>query len=290
MRATHLLAVLIGLAAAASTARADCARRAWVGTADASNVPHRGSLYVHDEMLTWTDEPALRIAWADPTRAGTTTITRVGDRVARVDYEGPPGAALTLSLPYSATDPSTYYLTDAWQPPRATPRALQYWHERSAWTCSNTDSLMIQLDQPTAALRVRWTHGGETVERIEAVHAEATKAVLELGKIDCGGTTIPPHELAAGGHLELVAIRFDGSEAVVRGLPSRISTADLLTRADGLGGAFTLVRFPPEASPPSPPSHRAAASPPTERGLIGLALLGIALVLLGFRVRVHTAP
>jgi hypothetical protein len=40
---------------------------------------------------------------------------------------------------------------------------------------------------------------------------------------------VPRDELDRGGHLELIGIRLDGSEVVVRGLPNRIAFGDVPT-------------------------------------------------------------
>ena len=220
----------------------------------------------------------IEISWAGD-RAGTATIARVADRIVRIDYEGPPGAALTVATPFRGDGPRTYHLAATWRAPAKPPRVLQYWHHLIEGDCWHADSLMVQLDQATAAVRARWTFEGRTVEWLEAVHAEESKAVLELGNINCAATSIPPDELAAGGHLELVAIRLDGSEVEIRGLPSRISTRELLTRWDGLRGAFTLVQLPPTTD--------AFACGSRTSWLTSLGLIGLALVLLGWHRRVR---
>jgi hypothetical protein len=277
MRAALVLGVLL----ACAEAHADCAVPQWLGTPTGTDVPTRGVLFLHDESLRWSDDaqPVVEITWKG---SGSTTISRVEDSVARIEYEGSPGAELTIAPGYYDDSRATYRLGADWRAPSAAPRVLQYWHHQTEWTCSWADTLMIQLDQPAAAVRARWIYYGRAVDYIEALRSDDTKSALALGKIDCGGTSIPPDQLARGGELELYAIRHDGSEVRVLGLPRRISSTELPSREDGLGGAFTLVA----AEADRPIQTKVAKSSSHAYGLAALALLALG-VLLGWRLRVR---
>ncbi len=274
----RLLAVLGILIATASNARADCAIPQWVGTATGTKVPLRGSLFVHDERLRWDEAapPDLDVGWTGTVYV---QVTRVEPAVARIDYVGADRAEIQIRHRYR-DEMSTYTLDETWTVPARKPHVLQYWHNASEWACSSSDELLIQLDQPTAAVRARWTYGGRTVEYIEAARTDATKAVVSFGKVNCGGTSIPIDQLADGGELELYAIRLDGSEVRIPNMPRHVATEEMPVRDDNFEGAFTIVT----ETKKSPHAQRAPAS----KWLGATALLALAAgVLLGFRLRVR---
>jgi hypothetical protein len=162
----------------------------------------------------------LSVSWRGP--AGSVTQTELADYVVRIDYEGLEGSELVVN----GVD---YPLVRDWRSPARAPRVIRYWHLQNHWACSSTDSLSIEIDQPTAAIRARWTHDGATTEWVVPAWGRAPAPVVELGKINCGGTTLPPAELRKGGRLELFAIRVDGSELPIAGLPKFIFTPMLPT-------------------------------------------------------------
>ncbi|HEY5921740.1 MAG TPA: hypothetical protein VIV11_08715 [Kofleriaceae bacterium] len=196
-------------------AYAACAHPSWVGT-ESSSVPTRGSLYVYDEIVEHRAHQH-EVRWNGT--EGVAVQTKVAKAVVRIDYSGPVGSELVVNR-------VGYRLTSDWRPPVEAPFVVKWWHHESEWTCSSSDTLNIEISQPTAAVRVRWTFRGDTTETIVPTEGN----VLELGKINCGGTTLDPDELRAGGHLELTAIRLDGSEVAIRGLPAKISTSMFTTR------------------------------------------------------------
>ena len=148
------------------------------------------------------------------------------------------GSHLKISTPWD--DAWTYEL-GGWHTPQTPPRVLQYWHHVSEWTCSHSDALMLQTDEDTAAYRVTWTPGnGPKREFVMPARAEGGRSALELGKIDCSGESLSVEQLAAGGHLELTAIRLDRSEVAVTGLPYIITTASLGATDAGLDRAFLI--------------------------------------------------
>jgi hypothetical protein len=116
---------------------------------------------------------------------------------------------------------------------------------------------MLQIDQPTAAFRVFWRFKDRPARElvIPARTAANNVNVLELGKIDCGRASIDPYELAAGGILTLVAIRYDGSEVAVSGLPPTISTVDMPSSEAGLGRAIGFPLGTEPVAPVPPADH-----------------------------------
>ncbi|HSD88698.1 MAG TPA: hypothetical protein VLB44_14315, partial [Kofleriaceae bacterium] len=94
--------------------------------------------------------------------------------------------------------------------------------------------------------------------------------------------SIPPEQLAEGGDLDLYAIRFDGVEAPIHGIPRHIKLSDAPTRDDSYTDAMRLVLTDdPDAPMPADPDQPSKAI-----GLIVIAFatLGIGL---GLRTRVR---
>jgi hypothetical protein len=287
MRVLVLLGGLLGVLLAHQEARADCAIPRWIGTASGTAVPFVGSLYVYDESLGWGDDgrvkPLADVSW-EGGKAGDVTYTRVGDTVVRLDYVGFPGTTLKVQFPWDET--YSYPLVQSWRPATRAPRVLHTWHHVSSWACSSTDTLMIQIDQRVAAVRAVFTYRGPLPEASEddyvrevilPARAERSKVVIELGKINCGSASIDPEYLRRGGKLELWAIRFDGSEAKIEGLPDRVATGEMPDDERGIDGAFTLVSTDAPAA--------AAKLPSTPRWIpfAALLLLGGA-VIIGWRL------
>lgn len=239
-----LIALTVGVLGSGTEADADCGNPHWVGTPSGASIPRAGSLYLYDEYVKYGEIKE----WSLPI----VRRTKISDTVVKLDYVT---SADELELA-DDDEPTILRVNPIWQPPAAAPRVIQYWHHKHEWTCSEADSLMLQIDQPTAAFRVYWQSGDRPMRElvIPARTGDHHVSVLELGKINCGSTSIDPAELAAGGTLVLMAIRFDGSEVVVAGLPATISTADMPTSADGLSRA---IGFPlgTERTAPVPPVH-----------------------------------
>jgi hypothetical protein len=233
-------------------AEADCGNPHWIGTPAGATLPPRGSLYVYDEHSKYDDTA--------PKSTPIVKRTKISDTVMRLDYDS---KADELEIKLDDYDtPPVYNLDPKWRAPAALPRVLQYWHHVSEWTCSNADTVMIQIDQPTAAFRVRWQADGKPMQEwiIPARTGEDNRNVLELGKIDCGSTTIPPEEFAAGGTLTLFAIRYDGSEVVVTGLPPRMSTKDMVSSSNGIDQAIGYFENG-EPVQPLPQAHTPRGTP-----------------------------
>jgi hypothetical protein len=192
MRAWLLVVAVIIATPRVASASCGCA----VKLAPASRVmPLRGSVFLGDAHLL--DEGEISIQWIGT--PGTASWTLV----------------VTTFKRYEA---ARYKLSSAWRAPSAAPRAIEIEHHESSWTCASTDALFINVDQSTSAIRIRWTHAGKT-----STWVEVTDGAVGLGHVSCCGENIPPDELHAGGELELVAIRVDGSEVPVRDIPSFIS-------------------------------------------------------------------
>lgn len=272
MRILALSAIVVG--GLVSRAEADCAIPAWLGTPDGASVPRKGVLFVHDEQLSWHhDAPLGWMALGWKNGEGTVRVVREegAPNLARIEYEGPTGAQLEIYDRWN--EPHAVTLGDDWEYKHA-PRVLQYWHHQSEWTCSSSDSLMIQIDQPTAAVRVRWTVNGHAVDYWEATQNDGTKSVLELGKINCGGENVPLEQLYGGVGIELYAIRFDGSEVKIEGMPSVVALGDIARSESGMDQAFTVVATQEPAAAMNAPKTK------TESGR-GLGLLVMVFAALG---------
>jgi len=233
------LAGLVGfglVVAWSANAAAECGTPEWLGTPTGATIPSHGSLYLYREV-------------GDGMKVGgpITAVTKVSESVMRIDYAT---KADELEIA-SAQEPALYQISGLWKPPAAAPRVIQSWHHKHAWTCSSSDSVMLQIDQPTTAFRVFWRFKDHPTREliVPARTAEGNVNVLELGKINCGHASIDPDELAAGGILTLIAIRYDGSEVAVAGLPPTVSTVDMVTTQDGLERA---IAFPAGTEPIAP--------------------------------------
>lgn len=244
--ATAGLAALV-LASIAPHAEADCGNPHWVGTPTGASIPPAGSLYLFDGSMAYTDELAHR---GGPIKRE----TKVGPGVLKLDYVT---AADELELK-DDYEPTLLNVNPSWRPPAAAPRVIQYWHQVSAWTCSNSDLVWLQIDQPTAAFRVVWQARNRPARQFvfPAQTADNHISVLPLGKLNCvGEPTIAPEELAAGGRLTLFAIRYDGSEVAVTGLPQILSTTAMPTTEDGIDRAIGFQRGSAPTSSVPPTQH-----------------------------------
>ncbi len=233
------------LSLATSRAEAECGNPHWIGTPTGATIPQTGSLYLHDQSLTYAD---LKERGGPIVRQ-----TKISDTVVKLDYVSR-ADELELKDDY---EPTLLNVSATWQPPAAAPRVIQTWHQVSSWTCSSSDLMMIQIDQPTAAFRVVWEAKDKPARQFvfPARTADSHISVLQLGKLDCGGTTIEPAELAAGGRLSLFAIRFDGSEVAVKGLPATVSTTEMPTTEDGISRAIGFPAGTERTAPVPPTDH-----------------------------------
>jgi len=196
---TPLRSVLLGfviLAAGARSAAAECGAPAWHGTPGGVGIPPTGVLYHYD--------------------------SRVGEEARPEQYDA---ADATEMVRVDEWYTQRYKIDHAWQPPREAPRVLAMQRSKYQWSCSDQDALAIQLDQPVAAVRVFWATPDGTNEMTIAPRATTTPSgqpasVLLLGKLDCTGENVPVADLERGVVLGLKAIRHDGSEVTVSGLPT----------------------------------------------------------------------
>jgi len=270
--------------AAAPSAHAECAIPVWIGTPHGTTIPEHGSLYIYDSGYGFdhnADEKGVVFSDGVPHRF---VETRITEDLVRVDYAAGLASAVTVNAGWA---PAMYPIDAQWTAPTAAPRVVQYWHHVSEWTCSMSDSWMIQVDQPTAAFRVRFTpidDIGSTIEYIEpAQTGEDGRSVLEIGKHNCiGAPTISLEQLAVGGILELQAIRFDGSEVEVTGLPAMMKTSEMRTSDAGIEGAIGYA-VPPASPPPAPPVVTNARSGEAVLVItgVGVGLLFIGMLLAG---------
>lgn len=238
-------AALLALLSFAGNAEADCGNPHWVGTPTGASIPPVGSLYVFDGAIA--DGAAIKHR-GGPIK----NETLVSPGVVKLDYVT---QADELELK-DDFEPTLLTIKPSWQPPAAAPRVIQYWHQVSAWTCSNSDLVWLQIDQPTAAFRVVWEVRDRPARQFTfpARTADNNISVLPLGKLNCvGEPNIDPAELAAGGRLSLFAIRYDGVEVAVTGLPPILSTKEMPTTEDGMERAIGYQRGsePTSAVPPA---------------------------------------
>jgi len=238
------IAAALALVFAAHRAEAACGNPHWVGTPTGASIPSSGSLYLYDASLAFED--------LEPRTGPIVKQTKVGATVVKLDYVS---HADELALE-DDRDPTVLDVHETWKPPAAAPRVIQYWHQVWGWTCSQTDLVWLQIDQPTAAFRVVWEPNKPARQFIfPARTADNHVSALGLGKINCGGTNIDPAELVVGGRLTLFAIRYDGSEVAVTGLPSRISSAEMPTTEQGLERSIGFPAGTEPTSPVPPPDH-----------------------------------
>ena len=207
-----LLFVLAMILAAERAADASCGCLLKLSP-ESGSVPLRGSLYLGDVGLVERGQVSVR--WIGTPGIASWTAQH---GIARLDYSGPEGSELIV-VTFGRYERARYKLESSWRAPTTAPRAIRFEHEESEWTCASTDALYIELDQSTAAVRVHWTHRGTTETRVLP-----TDGRVALGLNGCCGTYISPDELHDGGTLELVAIRVDGSEAQILGIPSFVSS------------------------------------------------------------------
>jgi hypothetical protein len=271
MRSLLISGIVVGALLSARAAAADCIVPVWLGTESGTHVPTRGVLYMHDESIGWSseEEPWLVVRWENG--EGTIKVTRVERSLAVVEYEGPTGSTIHLGGRFEDSLAS-YVLDDTWQPSEAAPRVLQYWHHETSWTCSEADSLMVQVDQPVAAFRVRWYVNGRAVDYYETPRARDGKTVLELGKIDCGQENVPLEQLHDGVGIQLFAIRADGTEVQVSGMPVYISLDEIPAVGAGMDHAFTIIA----TQDPNAAVHASARRPVKYSGGLGAVIIAFA--------------
>lgn len=229
MKLVSSVVAVVAVVAATHSASAECRNPHWLGTPAGATIPATGSLYLYDRDA----EPRAH-------------QTRISDTVVRIDYTS------TADELEFANEGVVYRVDKQWRAPEAAPRVLVSWHNKVDAT--SADSVMLQIDQPTAAFRVRWEFAGKQPREwiVPARSSHTNASVLELGKLACAATTIDPDELAAGGVLTLFAIRFDGSEVAVVGLPAIVSTAAMRTSTRGVDDAMAMLdaQAPPAPSAP----------------------------------------
>jgi hypothetical protein len=202
--APSVRSVLVGLlilAAGAERAEASCIRPEWIGTPAGVTVPEKGVLYRFS---------ALEGAEA---------------RMERYDAAG--------------AEALGFVVDEEWAPPAEAPRVLAIQHSKYAWTCSDENALAIQLDQPVAAVRVFWATSEGQREMVVAPRPRETPkgrpaSVLLLGGINCAGENIPVADLERGVVLGLTAIRFDGSEVAIDGVPTIVAFDDYPVSKNGV--------------------------------------------------------
>jgi hypothetical protein len=195
-----IAAVLIAFVAFELAADAKCARPMWLGTPAGTTVPPRGTMY-----------------------------RQTGERAEPRPYQAALGAFVV-----SAGSSELFIVDPAWKPPVDPPRVVAILRRKYKWTCSHTNAAAIQLDQPVAAVRVAWTYEGQSHETIVAPLPERTRngvdlpsAWILLGYVSCTGQTMSTFALEAGVTVDMTAIRVDGSEVKVEGLPPILDFDDL---------------------------------------------------------------
>ncbi|MCW5803720.1 MAG: hypothetical protein KIT31_15155 [Deltaproteobacteria bacterium] len=199
-----VVAFLVVAFAAPGRARADCGPFAWVSAPEGS-IPRRGMVFVHGH-----DAPEIRWVGAP----GRTTVHEVGRDVRRIDYES--FSADGLVIDRVNLEPS-----HDWRPKPVPPSVVSIDHSRGTWSCSSWDTVKISINQAVAGFRIVWFYEGRRDEWFEAARLSdgGSGSMLFLGSRNCGDRLIDEAELHDGGHLELYAIRFDGTEVRVLAIP-----------------------------------------------------------------------
>jgi hypothetical protein len=238
------LALLVGTEVAA---HAECAAPDWFGTPSGVALPAQGTLYRNKY-----------------------------DGVVPVPYHA--SGSLTVGAHWNQ---QTYPIDPLWEAPASAPRVVTIMRSRYSWTCSEQDAVAMQLNQSVAAVRVFWAYDGQRHEQLVVPRPVQTRtgvpaAVILLGKIDCAGENIPVSALESGVVLGMTAIRFDGSEVRVDGVPSMVALGDLSVEKKQI--AVSLLQETWNDAP-----VQVSASPPLRRsgghGVLILTLLGGAIVI-----------
>jgi len=286
------LLLVVAVAAAPHVAHADCGRALFLGTPSETTIPRAGSLYFFDSLAP-SMSPGLVATFRG--RPGVVDRVKIDEAITRLDYISFDGGELDIELGVEGQTHAVYHLAAA-LPADPAPRVLQFWHDdRTCFDCANSDAVMLQLDAPVAAVVARWTFDGVSTEWLVVPHTSEDvpgAAVVELGDVDCIASNLDMDEMHAGGHLDLTAIRVDGSRVAVRGLPDRIAEDQMPNDSVGIARAFKST--PLRESPPPPPQD--AQLPADWNPLRGLddamyaVAAGIALLALGFLVLMRLRP
>ncbi|MCW5802169.1 MAG: hypothetical protein KIT31_07260 [Deltaproteobacteria bacterium] len=161
-------------------------------------------------------EPGRSWSWSGPR----VTASTPSAGVVRLDLDFEGTAATELLLGVNGRNRRGYPVDLDWRPRTRPPRVTQTLHVEEVEVCVD-DYISIRVDDAVAAFRVTWTFDGRTTHAIALPQrgCRDSTSVL-LGMVGCTTLAIAPAELHAGtGTLDLVAIRHDGSEVPVEGLP-----------------------------------------------------------------------
>ncbi len=233
------LALALLVAAVPRIAAAACDSPHWIGTPSGTALPMRGTLFVHDGATT----PVVQPVW----HGGPPMLwrqTQIADHLVRIDYVV--ATSTLLELDAESSEPRQFSFDPSWRTPAAAPNVIRSWHREHSPDCPEADTVMLQVNQATAAFRVRWTFGAKVTELVvPARTADGNKSVLELGRLG-SGENLDPAELHEGGELAITAIRIDGSEVAVTGIPAFLATANMRTVPEGMEHAFRIGQLKPE--------------------------------------------
>jgi hypothetical protein len=210
----------------------------WFGTSSGTAIPERGVLYAagaHAPDVGLGPGVRVRRAWL-PRR--TYPPPDLGSLL--VDDLPPLLGVAVVALHYDATGTDVvetdwgarFAVSKTWTPPQARPRVVSTTRHRRQWTCGFEYTIDLRIDQQVAGFRVRWHDGAAWSEQILPPAAHRQGTVLHLGELACGGLTLPLAALERGVRLDLRAIRFDGSEVAVSGLPWLVRLDDLVMTSD----------------------------------------------------------
>ncbi|CAN5915608.1 hypothetical protein BH11MYX2_BH11MYX2_40610 [soil metagenome] len=216
MNQMRRLLPLVLLAALPRIAHAECRYPSAVGPLQTS-VPTHATIFVYLDQAQDFRETAQVPVFVTWVRGhGSATVTQVSPSVARVDVDGSDRAVFAVR--------ESTYTVDAKLTLDLAPTIDTLERERGRWACSSWDILGIELAhaQNVTAVHADWTFHGEhrsywAVPRSYGDRHEDNDKLADVtfGKVDCGGTTIPPVELATGGTLAITAVMVDGSTRVL---------------------------------------------------------------------------
>jgi hypothetical protein len=210
---------------------ADCGHPNWIGTSEGTSLPSSGVLY----ELGWHGV-ITGAAWSDRRQVEAPGRTFVYE----IRYRD---AAEYVSVADTNGGQLTFRTSASWQPPSEPPRVVLIGRVADGPWCTvgrprdlvappeRFDPIAIQVDQPVAAFRVRWFadgawSGGILPPEPSRFRSARSATTLLIGALPCWNDAVPMDVLADGAVFDITAIRFDGGEVPVTGVPHVLDLDD----------------------------------------------------------------